>query len=122
MTDSRFIDSSIWIDYLLYGNHKDLILSERILLSSVLSLIEVKKRLLRLGFGEHIAKQSIAFIKQRSIIVPIDQEIVDKTIEAIDEKSLSMVDALIYASALNSKSPLVSMDNDFRGLKNVEIR
>ena len=45
MTDSRLLDSSVWLDYLFNGNHKEIIESKEILLLSVLSIFEIKRRL-----------------------------------------------------------------------------
>ena len=46
MTDSKFIDSSVWLAYFFEGEHISLLESEEILFVSVLSLFEIKKKLL----------------------------------------------------------------------------
>ena len=61
------------------------------------------------------------FIRKKSLIVSVNEEIARKAVELSLEHSLPAIDALIYATALISKAELVTCDNDFRGLQNALV-
>jgi predicted nucleic acid-binding protein len=63
----------------------------------------------------------MSFIKNKNIIVNIDEKIAEKAADISSEKNLPAIDSLIYATSLMNKLKLISLDNDFRGLDNVEI-
>lgn len=119
----KFVDSSIWLDHLGATSNLSsaIIESEEMLSCSILTLFEVKKRLIKLGFSETKILSSIEFIKQRAIIVDLSEEIILSAVDISLQYHLSAIDAIIYTSALKTHSTLVTADNDFRGLKNVEI-
>ncbi len=121
MTVSKFIDSSVWIDYLINGNHKDLIDTEGILLISVLSIFEIKKKLIKSNVPGNITVKSIDFIKKRSLLIDLTAEIAEKSVEVSVKNNLPAIDSLIYISAIESNATLFTLDNDFRGLKNVVV-
>ena len=45
MTDSKLIDSSIWLEYLFNGKNKEILEKDEVLLLSVISLFEIEKKL-----------------------------------------------------------------------------
>ena len=65
--------------------------------------------------------RSMEFIKKKSLVVPVNEEIVENAVGIALSNNLPLVDSLIYATALLHKRRLVTCDNDFRGLENVEI-
>lgn len=120
MTVIRCLDSSAWLAYYLAASEhvKTIIDSEGHLITSALCLFEIKKRLLTMK-KEHA--RFLTFIRERSIIIPIDKEIAEKAADIAVEKKLAAMDALIYATAIVKNAELVTGDNDFRGFDGVKI-
>jgi len=121
MKDFKLIDSSVWVSYLINGDYRDIIDNEEILLLSVLSLFEVEKRLMKEKLSINIVRNSMDFIKKRSLIIEISVEIAEKAVQISLEKNLPAIDALVYSGALINKAKLITLDNDFRNLSGVEI-
>ncbi|MEK6894537.1 MAG: PIN domain-containing protein [Nanoarchaeota archaeon] len=121
MTESKLIDSSVWIDYLVNGNHKEIIELEEIFLLSSISLFEIKKKLLRLNYKKEDISISLSSIKEKSNILQVTKEIAETAAEISFEKNMGAVDSIIYETALKNNAKLISLDNDFRGLKNTQI-
>ena len=121
MTDSKLLDSSIWLSYLINGNHINIIETNEIFLLSVLSLFEIKRKILKYKIEKNKIIKMIEFVKKRSLIIPINDKISEKAAEISVEKNLHAVDSLIYSSAILNKSKLITLDNDFRGLKEVTL-
>lgn len=120
MTVIKCLDSSAWLAYYLAASEevKTLIDGEGHLITSALCLFEIKKRLLAMK-KEYV--RFLTFIRERSIIIPIDKEIAEKAADIAIEKKLAAMDALIYTTAIVKNAELVTGDNDFRGLDNVRI-
>ena len=121
MTGYSLIDSSIWIDYLINGNHKELIEKEEKLLLATISLIEIKKKLSKLKIPSKEIDNKLDYIKKQSIIINLDEKIAERASEIVVEKELPIADSIVYASALINSAILITLDNDFRGLENVKI-
>ena len=119
----KLLDSSIWLDHLGDKNLKStsLLQTDEILFTSILSLFEVGKKLRSLGYSQTHLFNILGFIKNRSTILNLDEDIITSAIELSLSKQLAAIDALIYASSLRVNSTLITADNDFRGLANVEI-
>jgi predicted nucleic acid-binding protein len=120
MTDSNFIDSSIWLEY-FFNNNYGSILENNISMISILSLFEVKKKLMKEKANDLEIAKCLGFMKNRSIIIPVSIEIAENAASISQKKSIPAIDSLIYASAILKKSILITKDNDFRGLDNVKI-
>ncbi len=118
-----FIDSSIWLDHFSNINERasTVIEGERMLACSILTLFEVKKRLIRLKVAKDKIDTALEFLKVRAVIIPPTEEIVHKAVEVSVNHNLGAIDALIYASALSEKAQLITADHDFHGLPDVEI-
>ena len=119
----KFLDSSIWLDH-LFNTSKlstEIIQSDQKLFSSILTLFEVRKRLIKLDLREDKINLAIDFIKNRSIIINLNEEIVNSAVKLSTKHNLAIIDSLIYSSALNVDSVFVTADNDFRGLEKTEI-
>lgn len=124
MTDSKFLfDSSAWISYLLAENVKvkGIVESEILLLTSVISIFEIKRKFMRDKYNENKISEVLDFIKGRSIILHVDEMICNKGAEISIEKGLHAIDALIFATSVINKARLLTGDQHFNGLENVEI-
>jgi len=119
MTDSKLVDSSVWLSYLINGNHTNIIETNEIFSLSVLSLFEIKRKFLKYKIEKDKIIKMIEFVKRRSIVILLNEKISEKAAEISIEKNLPAIDSLIYSSALSNKSKLITLDNDFRGLKDV---
>lgn len=121
MTGYNLIDSSLWIDYLVNGNFKEIIETEEKLLLATISIIEIKKKLSKLKIPNKEINDKMHFIKKQSIIIDLDEKIADKASEIVIGKNLPIADSIVYASALIHNAILLTLDNDFRSLDNVKI-
>src|SRR3989344_628424 len=119
MTDTKLLDSSIWLAYLFNGNHKDIIDSGEIHLLSSLSLFEIKKKLTKNSFHPTKISRSIDFVKKHSLILPVTGEIAEHSVEQAVEHDLPLADAIIYTTALLQEAMLITLDYDFKGLQNI---
>ena len=81
MTDSKLLDSSIWLSYLINGNHTNIIETDEIFLLSVLSLFEIKRKILKYKIEKNKIIKMIEFVKKRSLIIPINDKISEKAAE-----------------------------------------
>ncbi len=121
---NALIDSSVWLDYFLVGSkeskgyieEKDLIL-----FTSAVSLHEVKKKFLRLQKDEKLINDALDFIKNKSLIVEVNEKISEKSASDAITLGLTTVDSIIYRTAQEKNATLITMDADFRGKKNVKI-
>ena len=98
MIDSKFLDSSAWLAYFYAENDevKSILDSNNILLTSSISIFEVKNKLTKDKIDVIKIKNSIDFIKRRSLIIDIGAEIAEKAVEFAIENDLAIIDALIY--------------------------
>ncbi len=121
MTGSRLIDSSLWLSYLINGDHKDIIDTEGILLLSALSLFEIKRKLLKEKLSSPVIEKRLDFIRRKSLIINADTAIADKAADLAIAHDLPAMDAIIYASALLNNAIVLTLDNDFKGLEKAQV-
>jgi len=123
MTDSKFLDSSAWLSYFYAENLsiKALIESHDFLLTSVLSIFEIQLKMLKDNKQPVKIKKSLEFIKKRGLILSLNEEIAGEAVEVSLKHKLSAMDSLIYTSALKNQAIFITLDNDFRGLKNIVV-
>ena len=122
MTDSRcFLDSSIWLGYLI-GNMpkaRPIIDSEEnTLLTSIISIHEVYKRINKIGKNP---KMAIQFIEENSIVFGIDKIIAINSVKNCEKYALHTIDSLVYTSAEKNNAIFITADNDFRKTPNTII-
>ena len=119
----RFIDSSIWLDHFAETSKNSIAIieSSEVVQCSILSLYEVEKRLIRLKVTPEEIERALQFIKLRGIIINLNEDILSQAVNFSVKYNLSAIDALIYATAMEQNSILITADNDFRGLPNTEI-
>ena len=123
MIVSKFLDTSAWLSYFFAQNKevKDIIDSSILLLSSVISIFEVKKKLILNKLSNQEVDRIINFVKERSIMIDLTKDICEEAAVISVRNHLHTVDSLIYASALANNAELITGDSDFRNLKNVRI-
>ncbi|MEK6925097.1 MAG: PIN domain-containing protein [Nanoarchaeota archaeon] len=120
--ESKFIDSSVWLSYLLEGKYAELIdKNESIIYTSPLIIFEVKLKLLQKNIPRDQVIEKIKFIKEKTVSIEINNKIADDACENSYKNKIPSIDSLIYASAISINSILITKDNDFRGLKNTQI-
>ena len=121
--DSSFFDSSAWIAYFFEASirAKEILEHESIIYSSVLSIYEIKKKLIALKTSTPKIKEVFDFIQSRSIIILLDQAISEQAVDYSLHYKLGAIDALIYASAKSVNSVLLTADSDFNGLPDADI-
>lgn len=119
---SKLIDSSIWIEYFIEGNFKEIIESKDILNTCILSLFEIK-RVFKKNKSLELKKikENINFIKQKSILINVNESIVEKAVDIAIKNDISAMDSLIYTSALGNDLEFITLDNDFRGLDKAKV-
>ena len=122
MTVSRYLlDSSAWLSYFFAENNqiKEVIDGENFLFTSVISLFEIKKKLIKDKLIEEKTEKFINFIKEKSIILKLDINICESAAEISIKEGLYAVDSLIYSTSISNKTKLITGDNDFRNKDNV---
>ena len=119
MIDSRFLDSSVWLAYFLSSgeNVRQTIENEGVIYTSALSILEIQRKLLRINVGAARSDMIFEFIRKRSIIVSVTDDICYTAASL----KLPAIDSLIYASAWKNNSHLFTCDNDFRAMKDVTV-
>ena len=112
-----FLDSSVWLGYFL-GNipeTKEIVDSEQtILFTSVISIHEVFKGLKKFGANEEEARQAINLIEDNSIIVGLSKEAALAAVGNCEKYRLHTIDSLIYSSAMETGTTLVTADKGFK--------
>ena len=121
MKESKLLDSSVWLGYLHNATYSEVIDSDEILFLSVLSILEIKKKLTAEKNPMSKILESMRFIKSRSIIIPVTEEIAEKAVEFSVQKKLPTIDSLTYATAVINEAIVITFDNDFRGLDNAIV-
>ncbi len=121
-TECKLLDSSAWLSYFFATSTtiKGIIESENILYTSVISLFEIKRKLVRDGFDQNF-DDVLGFIKARSLIINLDEAISQHAADVSIEKKLHAMDALIYSTAKIMNAELVTADSDFRDLDDVKV-
>ncbi len=124
MTDSKyFLDSSVWLAYFKgeIKESKRFVEGNNLLLSSSISLFEIKRRLLQEGFSKENVQKHLNFMKNKSIIVETDQELFEEAAETSIALKLPAIDSVIYTSANKQKATLVTSDSHFENVKDVQF-
>lgn len=122
VTDFKIVDSSIWIAYAIDGECKNIIDSHDSFSISVLSLFELKKRLLKDGLPDIEVANVLSLVKKRvSFILDVSESLAELAAEISVKHNLPAIDSIIYATALGNNAELLTLDNDFRGLSNAVV-
>lgn len=118
----KLLDSFAWIEY-FSGSDKGAKVKVYVdgaepLYTPSICLTEVKARYLR---DKKDPTPSTAFVMERSFILAIDSEIALRAADVKQKQGLHTVDAIIYATALQKNIPVITGDQHFKGLPNVEM-
>lgn len=121
MTDSKILlDSSAWIEYFFTG-HKQITnyieSKNSLVFSSVISLHEVKKKLLIEKYARTEIKKVIEFMKNKSAIIELSEEICEKSAEDAFSLKLHTADSLIYRAAKDKEATIITLDTHFKKIK-----
>ena len=117
MTDTNyFLDSSIWLGYFLENIPETALIveSENTLLTSIISMHEVYKKLSKIGNSQKECEKAIQFIEDSSVVINLDKNIVINSVKNCEKYDLHTIDSLIYSSAEATKTFFVTADKDFR--------
>ncbi|MDO8627998.1 MAG: type II toxin-antitoxin system VapC family toxin [Candidatus Diapherotrites archaeon] len=120
------IDSSVWLEF--FGAGSKFEKSKKIVfeakkqthITSPLVLFEVYKKI-KIQKNEEAADKAVASIVDSTEIILVSQTIALNAADISLQTGLSMADAIIKSTANLSKSKLITLDNHFRGLDNVQI-
>lgn len=118
---SRVIDTSVWIEWLVGSElGKELggeIPDKAACIVPTIVQLELAKWLTR-EVGEEAADRMIAYT-QRCVVVPLDTRIALHAAELHRQHRLATADAVVYATALESRAELLTCDAHFEGLPGV---
>jgi predicted nucleic acid-binding protein len=118
----KVLDSFAWIEYFMGSERgakvRRYIEGEYPLYTPSICLTEIKSRYLR---EQKDCTPRINFIVERSFILSLDENIALLAADIKQNHKLHTIDAIIYATALHKKLTLVTGDEHFRNLPNVEM-
>ncbi len=123
MTDSELmlLDSSAWLLYFFRQSDRmrTLIESDTVLLSSAVSLFEIKKRLLKGSYSRNEIAEALRFAKTRSMVIGVDAKTCEAAADISVKHNLAAVDSIIYATGGICNAELITADSDFKNLQGV---
>ena len=115
-------DSYAWVEYFAGSEKgkvvKKIIESQEEILTPAICIGEIKRKYLKEN-KEHNSR--IDFIIKRSKIIKIDFNIASKAASLCHENNLYMIDALVYASALQVNSELLTGDQHLKKLEKIKF-
>lgn len=118
----RALDSFAWIEYFIGskrgGKVRGYIEGGEPLYTPTICLTEIKSRYLR---DRRDPTARIELIVKRSFIISLDEDIALLAADVKQKYRLHTVDAIIYAAAQHGNLILVTGDQHFKGLPNVEM-
>lgn len=118
----RLLDSFAWIEYFIGSKKgikiKDYIESNEPLYTASICLTEIKSKYLR---EQKDPTERINLIMERSYIIPLNEKIALLAADIKQKYKFHTIDAIIYATAQYKGLILVTGDQHFKGLPNVEI-
>jgi len=118
----KLLDSFAWIEYFRGSKRgekvRDYVEGSEPLYTPSICLTEIKSRYLRDGKDP---TTRLKLIVDRSFIIPLDSDIALLAADVKHKHGLHTVDAVIYATAKRKNLILVTGDQHFKGLSNVEI-
>ena len=122
MTVSKLLDSSAWLEY-FEGNPilTKIVDGSTIILASSISLLEVKRKLLKEKIAEEKIEKILVFMQSRAQIIEVTSAIAIEAAAFCHSNALHAIDAIIYASAQHHHVILLTGDNNFRKLQGVEF-
>ena len=111
------IDSSAWIDFLrgskISGEIELILFSNDEIILSAVSIAEVYKYMLS-NYTTKEADDVMKFMLQRGFVIPVTVEIAKETAKLRQQRSLSLGDAFIMATARLHNAQILTCDADFK--------
>ncbi len=119
-------DTYAWIEYFIDGKNADLIesyLENNQVITPIVVLLEISSKAYREKWD---IKKYINFIKAKSTVLSLSEEIIIKTGEIYnnikkDVKDFGLIDATIFTAAIINKCKILTGDPHFKNLDNVEF-
>lgn len=118
------LDSSAWLSYFLAENdlsRRFIEEEDHLLMTSVLSIFEIKRKMLLKRAKEAKVEEFIKFVKTRSLLIDVNEKICNNAVDLSLKHNLHTMDSLIYCSAILNNATLISGDAHFSGLEHVFI-
>ena len=94
---------------------------KHLLLTSVLSIFEIKRNMLKKKIGSAKIEEFLKFLKNRSLLIEINEKVCAGAVELSLKYNLHTIDSLIYCSAKLNYATLITGDSHFEKLENVFI-
>lgn len=118
----RLLDSFAWIEYFMGSRRgakvRDYVEGDEPLYTPSICLTEIRSRYLR---DKKDPTTRIGLITERSFIISLDEEIALLAADVKQKHKLHTIDAIIYTTAQHKKLTLVTGDQHFKNLPNVEM-
>lgn len=118
----RLLDSFAWIEYFMGSKRgakaRDYIEGNEPLYTPSICLTEIKSRYLR---DKRDPTTRINLIAERSFIILLDEEIALLAADIKQKHKLHPIDAIVYATCQHKNLTLVTGDQHFKNLPNVEM-
>jgi predicted nucleic acid-binding protein len=119
------LDSSVWVEYFAAGKlgakYEKYVeqASEENTITPTIIVYEVYKKVSR-EKGEELALEVYGQLA-RTKIVPLSEELAISAADVSQKLGLGMADSIIYATARSEQARLVTGDEHFKGLEDVEF-
>jgi predicted nucleic acid-binding protein len=115
-------DTYAWVEY-FSGTRKgelarDYVESPCVILTPAIALFELSRKYLREGKPQ---EKAVAFVCQRSKVVPFDSELALVASRIAVERKLAAADAAVYATGIANSSVILTGDDHLQGLDCVEF-
>ena len=115
------VDSWAWIEYFKGSpaaqKAKEIIESSQQLLVSAINISEIYLFLIRNRASE--AEKLIKFVLDSSFVIPLETGLSLKAAKIKHEHKIGLADAIVMATAEESKAEILTGDDDFKNMKNV---
>ena len=125
MTEYRvLLDSAAWLAYFFTGKPeiKEIIESGRHeIISSAISILEIRRKLLQEKYSGNEIEKALEFVKSRSAIKDVTEQICEKAAEDCMKEKFHTADAIIYRTAADNSATIVTLDAHFKGKPNATV-
>lgn len=117
------VDTSVWVAYFQGGKQVRSLVEEGQIITSTITIAEIAGLFYKEGLS---FEKELLFIKSKAKIVPLTTEIAllaaqVKTAQRKKNAKFGLADAMQYATAVSERSSLVTLDNDFSGMKQATV-
>ncbi len=115
------VDTYAWMEYFA-GNerYKHYFTEGTYLKTPLLALGELSRSFTRKGITQEEQEEKLEFVKKKSYIVPLTEEVVIYAGRLAEQEKLAFADAIMYANS-SPLEKLLTGDEHFRGKRYVEF-